>query len=188
MGVYSLDKLVPRIAEDAYVAETACVVGAVALRGLTSVWPGAVIRGDNELISVGSRSNIQDGAVLHTDQGFPLDIGEEVTVGHGAVLHGCSVGTRSLIGVRAVILNGVRIGEESIVGAGAIVTEGKTFPPRTLLIGAPAKPIRTLTSEEVEKLVRNAEEYVQRAAVYRRALVLRQGHDTRLAPDGWRIP
>lgn len=168
MAVYALEDMNPLRGEETYVAAQAVVVGRVTLETGSSVWPGAVLRGDNEPIVVGLRSNVQDGAIVHTDPDNPVTIGADVSIGHGAVLHGCSVGDRCLIGIRAIILNGSVIAEESIVGAGALVTERKMFPPRSLILGSPAKVVRSLTDDEVAAIKRNAQEYVDRAATYSR--------------------
>jgi len=170
MTIYQLGDLIPQIAESAYVAEEATLIGQVVLEPDVSVWPGAVIRADNEPVHIGRGSNIQEGAVLHVDPGCPLTIDEEVTVGHQAMLHGCRIGRGSLIGIQAVLLNNAEIGENSLVGAGAIVTEGKKFPPRSLVLGAPAKWVRELTEEEVIRLISNSENYVKRQHYYQEAL------------------
>jgi carbonic anhydrase/acetyltransferase-like protein (isoleucine patch superfamily) len=150
-----------------YIAPTGIVVGSVVLEAESSVWFGAVVRGDNEPITIGARSNIQDGAVLHTDPGFPLVIGAGVTVGHQAMLHGCSIGEGSLVGIQAIVMNGVVIGRECIVGAGALVPEGRTIPDRSLVIGSPGKVVRSLTDEEVARLREAADVYVSKARWYR---------------------
>jgi carbonic anhydrase/acetyltransferase-like protein (isoleucine patch superfamily) len=137
------------------------VIGDVALEEDSSVWFGAILRGDNERIAIGARSNVQDGAVLHTDLGFPLEVAEDCTIGHKAILHGCAIGAGSLIGMGAVVLNGARIGRGCLVGAGALVTEGKEFPDRTLIVGAPARAKRELDEETVAGLVRAAAGYVE---------------------------
>jgi carbonic anhydrase/acetyltransferase-like protein (isoleucine patch superfamily) len=168
MTIFSLGEDTPRIADSAYVAEGATVIGKVVLASDASVWPQAVLRGDNgETIEVGKRSNIQDGAVLHTDPGFRLRIGEDVSVGHQAMLHGCSIGDGTLIGVQAVVLNGASIGRNCLVGAGAVVTERKVFPDNSLIVGVPAKVLRELTEREIAGLQRNAGEYVERGRRYR---------------------
>jgi carbonic anhydrase/acetyltransferase-like protein (isoleucine patch superfamily) len=153
-----------------WIAETAVVVGRVRLRSEASVWWGAVLRGDNEWIDVGERSQIQDNATLHTDPGFPLTIGRGCVIGHNVVLHGCTVGDGSLIGMGAILLNGARIGTNSIVGAGAVVTEGKTFPDNSLVVGAPARVIRTLDEKAVEMIANGASVYVRRWKHYAGAL------------------
>jgi len=167
MTMFTLGNDTPELGEGAYVADGATVIGKVHLGKGASVWPAAVVRGDNgEMISVGDGSNVQDGAVLHTDPGFTLTLGHDVSVGHQAMLHGCSVGDGSLIGIHAVVLNGATIGKNSLVAAGAVVTEKKSFPDNSLIVGAPAKVLRELTPSEVAGLRRNAEEYVQRSRRY----------------------
>ncbi|ALD90216.1 Carbonic anhydrase/acetyltransferase, isoleucine patch superfamily [Cupriavidus gilardii CR3] len=170
MSLYQLGDTAPSIDADAYVAAEATVIGNVTLKARASVWPGAVIRGDNEPIVVGEATNVQEGAVLHTDRGCPLTIGDRVTIGHQAMLHGCTIGEGALIGIQAVVLNRAVIGKECLVGAGAIVTEGKVFPDRTLILGAPAKAVRELSDEEVAGLYRNTDTYAARQAVYRKEL------------------
>jgi len=153
-----------------FVAESADVVGSVRLGPESSVWFGAVIRADNDDIILGARSNVQDGATLHTDPGFALTVGTDVTIGHRAMLHGCTVGDGSLIGIGSVILNGASIGRHCLVGASALVTEGKTFPDRSLIVGAPAKVVRSLSDDEVAQLEKSAAIYVRNAARYRASL------------------
>lgn len=172
MGIYSLDDETPVIAEDAWVSRESTIIGAVRLDSSVSVWPGATIRADNDRIVVGERSNIQEGAVLHTDAGFVLEVGSDVSVGHQAMLHGCKVGQGSLIGIQAVILNGASIGESCLIGAGALVTAGTVIPDRSLALGSPAKVVRQLSDEEVQKLAKTAAGYVNRAARYRNGLHL----------------
>ena len=171
MTRYRLGDKTPDIHESAYVAREATVIGDVRLAANTSVWAGAVLRGDNEPITLGEGCNVQEGTVMHTDPGCPLTLGERVTVGHQAMLHGCTVGDGSLIGIQAVVLNRAVIGKECLVGAGAVVTEGKTFPDRSLILGAPAKVVRTLTDEDIAGLRRNAQTYVDRAAQFKTDLV-----------------
>lgn len=166
MVQYRFKDKAPQVPASAYVAAEATLIGDVRLGEGASLWPGAVARGDNEPIRIGAGSNVQEGAVLHADPGFPLTLGAQVTVGHQAMLHGCSVGEGALIGIQAVVLNGAVIGAHSLVGAGAIVTERKEFPPRSLILGAPAKAIRTLTDEEVAGLLQSAASYVQRASQF----------------------
>lgn len=161
MPLMALDGRRPVIPDEAWVAPGAQLIGDVTLAEAASVWFNAVLRGDNEPIRVGARSNVQDGAVLHTDMGFPLTIGADCTIGHGAILHGCTVEDGSLIGMGAVVLNGAVIGAGSLVGAGALVTEGKRFPPRALLVGSPARAIRTLDDEAVGRLLESAAGYVR---------------------------
>ena len=162
MPLYQLGDSAPRTAGDGrfWIAPGAHLVGDVRMGEDVSVWFGAVIRADNEPIRIGARSNIQDLSVLHSDPGSPLTIGEGVTVGHKATLHGCTIGDNSLIGIGAIVLNGARIGANSLVGAGALVTEGKVFPDGVLIVGAPARAVRELTAEQIEGLKRSAEHYV----------------------------
>ena len=170
MALYELDGVAPQVADTAWVADSAQVMGAVTLARDSSVWFGAVIRGDTETITLGAGSNIQDASVLHADHGFPLVIGERVTVGHQVMLHGCTIGDESLIGIGAVVLNGARIGKHCLVGAGALVTEGKSFPDGSMIIGSPAKAVRQLTPEQIEGLKRSAQHYVENAERYRNGL------------------
>ena len=151
-----------------WVAPNAAVIGRVTLGEDTSVWFNAVIRGDNEPIRIGARCNVQEGAVLHVDPGFPMMIGEDCTIGHGVVLHGCSIGDGCLIGMGSTIMNGAKIGAGSVVGANALITEGKEFPPKSLIVGAPAKAIRALDPDTT--FVREAGTYVRRAERYRKGL------------------
>ncbi|MCX7271688.1 MAG: gamma carbonic anhydrase family protein [Burkholderiales bacterium] len=171
MAIYQLDQSIPEIDPDAWVADNATVVGRVRLAARSSVWFGATLRGDNDLISIGAGSNVQDGAVLHTDPGHPLTVGESVTIGHQAMLHGCTIGERSLVGLHAVVLNGARIGRECLIGAGSLVPEGKVFPDRCLLVGTPAKVVRELSDEEVAAFQRGVQSYVERARLFRSKLV-----------------
>ena len=166
MAIYRLGDDLPRLAPGAWVAESAQVIGRVALGADASVWFGAVLRGDNEWITLGARSNAQDGSVLHTDMGSPLTLGDDVTVGHQAMLHGCTVGDGSLVGIQAVLLNGARIGKGCLVGAGALVTEGKEFPDGSLIVGSPARLLRPLTDEERARMARGAAHYVENARRY----------------------
>jgi carbonic anhydrase/acetyltransferase-like protein (isoleucine patch superfamily) len=164
MPIFELAGVAPEFPADGqfWIAETAVVIGRVRLRSEVSVWWGAVLRGDNEWIEIGERSQIQDNATIHTDPGFPLTIGRGCVIGHNVVLHGCTVGDNSLIGMGAIMLNGARIGANSIVGAGAVVTEGKTFPDRTLIVGAPARAIRALDETAEQMIATGAEIYVRR--------------------------
>lgn len=161
MGLYKIGTSAPTMHERAWIANSAEVIGEVRIADGVSVWSTAVIRGDNEPIEIGSRSNVQEGAILHSDPGFPLTIGEDVTVGHRAVLHGCSIGNGSLIGIGAIVLNGARIGQGCLVGAGALVTEGKDFPDFSLIVGSPARLAKQLTSEQVKSLKESALHYVE---------------------------
>jgi carbonic anhydrase/acetyltransferase-like protein (isoleucine patch superfamily) len=153
-----------------YIAPSATVIGSVVLESEVSVWFNAVLRGDNDLIRVGARSNIQDGAVLHTDPGIELSVGRECTIGHMVMLHGCAIGDGSLIGIKSVILNRARVGRNCLVGANSLITEGKEIPDRSLVVGSPAKVVRALTDEEVAFLLWNAEHYVEKLRRYNRAL------------------
>ncbi len=171
MAVYRLGDAHPQVAASAWVADSAQVIGDVALAEGASVWFGAVLRGDNTRLQIGARTNIQDGAVLHSDAGQPLTLGDDVTIGHQAMLHGCTVGDGSLIGIQAIVLNGARIGRSCLVGAGAVVTEGKQFEDGWLILGAPAKAVRPLTPEQLEGLARSAAGYVAKAQRFRTELV-----------------
>jgi carbonic anhydrase/acetyltransferase-like protein (isoleucine patch superfamily) len=168
MPLYSLADRSPTLPPDGryWVAPNASLIGDVRLSWDAGVWFGAVLRGDNEPIIVGARSNIQEQCVLHTDMGYPLEIGEDCTVGHSAVLHGCTVGAGSLIGMGAVVLNGARIGRGCLVGARALVTEGKSFPDHTLIVGSPAKAIRTLDAGAIAGLLDSARHYVEKSRKY----------------------
>ena len=157
--IYALNGQAPEIDPTAWIAPNAQIIGKVRIKAGASVWFGAVIRGDNEWIEVGADSNVQENAVLHTDIGYPLTIGQGCTIGHQALLHGCTIGDFSLVGMTAAVMNGAVISENSLVGAGALVTEGKTFPPRSLLMGAPAKLVRELDDLAVEKLKTSARNY-----------------------------
>jgi carbonic anhydrase/acetyltransferase-like protein (isoleucine patch superfamily) len=171
VAIYRLGDTAPTIHESAFIAETATVVGKVSVGENASIWFGATLRGDNEPISVGAGSNIQEGAVLHTDPGFPLTIEAHVTVGHQAMLHGCTVKEGSLIGIQAVVLNGAVIGRNCMVGAGAVVTGGKVFPDNSLILGAPAKVVRELTSADIAGLRQAAATYVERRQYFKAQLV-----------------
>lgn len=163
MAIYSLDGEVPDLPETGayFVAETAHVIGRVRLAKDVGIWFGAVLRGDNEWITVGEGSNIQEHSVLHTDMGFPIFIGKGCTIGHSATIHGCSIGDNSLIGMGATVLNGAKIGRNSIVGAGALVTERKEFPDNSLIVGTPARAARTLDAEAEASLRAGALHYVE---------------------------
>ena len=170
MAIYQLDDMQPTLHESVWIADSAQVIGQVTLGESSSVWFGAVVRGDTAAIHVGRGSNIQDGSVLHADEGLPLVIGENVTVGHQVMLHGCTIGDGSLIGIQAVVLNGAKIGKNCLVGAGALVTEGKEFPDYSLIIGAPAKAVRTLSEEDIARLEGSAASYVARAQLFKMQL------------------
>ena len=170
MTIYALGDRRPICAPDAWVADNATVIGSVVLAAAASVWFGVVIRGDNDLITIGPRTNVQDNAVLHTDPGIPLTLGSGVTVGHQAMLHGCSVGDGSLIGIGAIVMNRAVVGSNCIVAAGALVPEGKTYPDRSLILGSPARVARSLSDEEVAALQGFAAGYVERSKTYREQL------------------
>lgn len=157
-------------ADDCFIADNATVIGKVVMEQGSSVWFNVVVRGDNDLIQIGARSNIQDGSVLHTDPGFPLKIGEGVTVGHKAMLHGCTIGNNSLIGINAVILNGAEIGENCLIGANSLIPEGKKIPDGSMVMGSPGRVIRNLEPMEIERLKLSAEVYVQNSKRYRQEL------------------
>lgn len=164
-------ELIPTVHETAFVAESADVIGDVRLAENTSVWSHVTLRGDNEPITIGARSNVQESSVLHTDIGFPLTIGQDVTVGHQAMLHGCTVGDGALIGIQAVVLNGAVIGKNCLVGAGALVTEGKQFEDGMLILGSPAKAVRPLSEGELLRMHAGTALYVDRSARYKKELV-----------------
>lgn len=170
MAVYKLGEHTPKIHDTAWVAESAEVIGRVEMAEGSSVWFGAIVRGDVEDIRIGRNSNIQDNSVLHADSGTPLSIGENVTVGHHVMLHGCTVGDGALIGIRAVILNGAKIGRNCIVGAGSVVTENKSFPDGTLILGAPAKVVRELDPTQIAMMQHGAAHYVGNAQRFRKEL------------------
>ena len=172
MAIYALDGHAPDLPDDGryYIADTAVLIGRVRLKTDASVWFGSVLRGDNEWIDLGARSQVQDNATLHTDPGFPLSIGSNCVIGHNVVMHGCAVGDNSLIGMGAILMNGVTIGKNSLVGAGAVVTEGKTFPERALIVGAPARAIRSLDDKALEMIRDGAGIYVRRWQQYAKGL------------------
>lgn len=170
MTIYQLGFDTPQIDATAFVADSAAVIGKVTLEANASIWFNVTLRGDNERITIGENSNVQESSVLHTDMGFPLTVGKNVTIGHQAMLHGCTIGDGALIGIQAVILNGARIGKGCLVGAGALVTEGKEFPDNTLIIGSPAKAVRALTAEDMTRLQGNAANYVQRGQLFKTQL------------------
>ena len=170
MALYELDGMAPQVAASAWVADNAQVIGNVVLAEDSSVWFGVTLRGDTETITVGRGSNIQDGSVLHADVGFPMTVGENVTVGHQVMLHGCTIGDGSLIGIGAVVLNGAKIGKHCLVGAGSLVTEGKEFPDGSMILGTPARAVKALTPEQIEGLRMSAKHYTDNAARYRKTL------------------
>lgn len=167
MPVYRLEGATPHIDSGAMVLDEATLIGRINLANDVSVWPGAVLRGDNEPITVGEGSNLQDGCVVHTDPGHPVIIGRQVTVGHLAMLHGCTIGDGTLVGMNATLLNGAEISENCIIGAGALITSGKSFPPRSLIVGAPARVVRELTDDEVQSSLDNSHVYVKKIESYK---------------------
>ena len=168
--IYELDGIRPQIDPTAWVAPTAVLIGNVIVEAGANIWFGAVLRGDNELIHIGENSNVQDGTVMHTDMGFPLTIGKGVTIGHNAMLHGCSVGDYSLIGINAVVLNGAKIGKYCIIGANSLIGEGKEIPDGSLVMGSPGKVVRELTEPQKKMLEASAAHYVHNAQRYARDL------------------
>jgi len=161
--LYSLGEYRVRADGDYYVADSATVLGNVLLKSGSSVWFNAVLRGDNELITIGEGSNVQDGSILHTDPGFPLTLGKHVTIGHKVMLHGCTIGDNSLIGINAVVLNGAQIGKNCLIGANALITEGKHIPDNSMVLGSPGKVVKTLTDEQISFLLSAAQGYVSNA-------------------------
>ena len=172
MPIYEIDGQAPEFpgAGQYYVADTAVLIGRVRLKAEASVWFGAVLRGDNERIELGERSQIQDNSTLHTDPGFPMVIGSNCVIGHNVILHGCTIGDNSLIGMGAIMMNGVKIGKNSLVGAGSVVPEGKSFPDNSLIVGAPAKAIRTLDERLIDMIRGGADIYVRRWQQYAKGL------------------
>ena len=170
MSIFKLGEKTPLIDATAWVAPNATVIGDIRLAANASIWWNATLRGDNDPISIGENTNIQDGSVLHTDEGIPMNIGTNVTVGHLVMLHGCTVGGGSLIGIGSVVLNRAVIGKHCIVGANTLIPEGKVYPDRSLIVGSPGKVVRELTDEEVAKLQRSAAHYVKNAERYRTTL------------------
>jgi len=172
MTIYALDGQAPEFPQAGtyWVADTAVLIGKVRLKHEASVWFGAVVRGDNEWIELGERSQIQDNATLHTDPGFPMTIGSNCVIGHNVIMHGCSVDDNSLIGMGAILLNGVKIGKNSLVGAGALVTEGKVFPDNSLIVGAPARAIRSVDDRIMQMIREGADIYVRRWKRYAKGL------------------
>ena len=170
--IYELDGMRPDLPGEGeyWIAPTATLIGKVRLKPEASIWFGAVLRGDNEWIELGDRSQIQDNATLHTDPGFPLTIGPDCVIGHNVILHGCTIGANSLVGMGAILLNGARIGDNCLVGAGALITEGKSFPDRSLIVGAPARAVRTLDDATIAGIAAAADVYVRRFKQYAKAL------------------
>jgi carbonic anhydrase/acetyltransferase-like protein (isoleucine patch superfamily) len=170
--IYELDGQKPELPEEGryWIAPNASVIGKVRLKTDTSVWFGAVMRGDNEWIELGERSQIQDNATLHVDPGYPMTIGPNCVIGHNVILHGCTIGANTLIGMGAILLNGSKIGDNCLVGAGALITEGKTFPERSLIVGSPARAVRTLDDEAIKMIAGGAEIYVRRFKQFAKTL------------------
>jgi carbonic anhydrase/acetyltransferase-like protein (isoleucine patch superfamily) len=179
MTLYSLAEAGPYLAEGSgyWIAPTADVIGRVKLAPDASIWFGAVIRGDNELISIGERSNIQDGSVLHTDPGFPLTIGADVTIGHMVMLHGCTIADHSMISIGSIILNGARIGTNCIIGANTLIAEGKEIPDNSLVFGSPGRIVRAVKPEEIRYVSLSAQQYVERWQRYKNELSINQAGD-----------
>lgn len=164
---YEIDGKRPEVEQTAFVAPTASLIGQVRVDAEASVWFGAVLRGDGDAIHLGERSNLQDNAVVHADPGFPATIGTDVSIGHGAIVHGCTIGDRVLVGMGATVLNGAVVGEDTLIGAGTLISQGAQIPPRSLVVGVPGKVRRELTEQEAQAVAANAAQYVQRAAGYR---------------------
>jgi len=172
MPIYQIDGQAPDLPADGryWIADTAVVIGRVRLGADASVWYGSVLRGDNEWLDIGARSNVQENCTMHTDIGFPLVVGADCTIGHNVVLHGCTVAENTLIGMGAILLNGARIGRNSIVGAGALVTEGKEFPDNSLIVGAPARAVREVNEKILQLIAESADFYVNNWQRYRKGL------------------
>ncbi|MBK7847298.1 MAG: gamma carbonic anhydrase family protein [Zoogloea sp.] len=171
MPIYRLGERAPEMQEGVWIADNATVIGDVRLGKNVNVWFGAILRGDNDPITIGENTNVQDGSVLHTDGGVPLDIGANVTIGHKAMLHGCTVGEGSLIGINAVVLNRAVIGKNCLIGANSLIPEGKVIPERSLVCGSPGRIIRELTDHEISRLKASADGYVENALRYQEDLV-----------------
>lgn len=172
MSIYQLGEHAPEIDASSFVADTASVIGKVSLHANTTVWFGVSLRGDNERITIGENSNVQEGTVMHTDMGYPLNIGKNVTIGHQAMLHGCTIGEGSLIGMGATVLNGAKIGKGCLIGAGALITEGKEIPDGSLVMGAPGKVVRALDLSAQARLIASAEGYQANARRFAKGLKL----------------
>jgi carbonic anhydrase/acetyltransferase-like protein (isoleucine patch superfamily) len=170
MAIYQLGEHAPDIDASAYVADSANLIGKVTIEAQATIWDGVTIRGDNERITIGENSNVQEGTVMHTDMGYPLTLGKNVSIGHQAMLHGCTVGDGALIGIQAVVMNGAKIGKGCLVGAGALVTEGKEFPDNSLILGSPAKVVRPLSEEDLLRLQDIAAGYVERGQRFKAEL------------------
>ncbi|MGV6873597.1 gamma carbonic anhydrase family protein [Pseudochelatococcus sp. B33] len=172
MTIFQLDELRPQFAEDAscWIAPTAVLIGRVVLRKQSSIWFGSILRADDDTIEIGERSNVQDGCVLHVDPGLPIVVGADVTIGHSAIIHGCTIGSNTLIGMGATILNGARIGANCLIGANSLITEGKEIPDNSVVMGSPGRVVREVDDATIESLRRSADVYVRRAVQYRRGL------------------
>lgn len=170
MPIYQLGEHQPQIADSAYITDSANLIGKVIIGEQASVWFGTTLRGDNELINISAGSNVQENCVLHTDPGCPLHVGKNVTIGHQVMLHGCTIGDGSLIGIQAIVLNRAVIGKNCLVGAGSLVTEGRVFPDNSLILGSPAKLVRTLSDDEINQLQQAAAIYIQRGQEFKTEL------------------
>ena len=170
MPIYRLGDKLPQIDPTAWIAPNATIIGDVRLAAHVSIWWGAVLRGDNDPITIGEGSNIQDGSVLHTDLGIPLTLGRDITVGHMVMLHGCTVGDGTLVGIKSVVLNGAVIGKNCLIGANTLIPEGKVIPDRSVVMGSPGKVVRELTDEQLARFARNAPHYVDNARRYQELL------------------
>ena len=168
--LYTFDERTPERQGDTFVAPTAVVIGAVTLKHEASVWWGAVLRGDYDAITVGERSNVQDNAVVHMDEGFPVTLGNCVTIGHKAVLHGCTIGNNALVGINSVVMNEAVIGDDCLIGSNTLITEGKVIPPRSLVLGSPGKVVRELSDDEVAEITGFADRYVRNFRRYQTLL------------------
>ena len=168
--IYSLEGRTPQMHGETFIAPTAVVIGDVRIAHESSVWWGAVLRGDYDAITIGKRSNVQDNAIVHMDAGFPVALGDGVTIGHKAVLHGCTIGNNSLVGINAVVMNDVVIGDDCLIGANALLTEGKVVPPRSLVLGSPGKVVRQLNDDEVAEITDFADRYVRNFRRYQAQL------------------
>ncbi len=170
MPVYRLGEKVPQLDPSVWIAPNATVIGDVRLAAHVSIWWNAVLRGDNDPITIGANSNIQDGSILHTDEGIPMNLGRDITVGHLVMLHGCTVGDGTLVGIKSVILNGAVIGKNCLIGANTLISEGKVIPDRSLVMGSPGKVVRELTDEQLARIAHGTAHYVDNAARYRQFL------------------
>ena len=170
MAIFALGEHTPQVSDSAWISDSAQIIGRVEIADEASIWPGAVLRGDLAKISVGTGSNLQDNVIVHTDNDFPCKVADHVTVGHGAILHGCTIESGALIGMGAIVLNGAVIGKHALVGAGALVSEGKTIPERALVVGTPARFVRFLTDQEVEELEQSAKHYAEQKEIFRTEL------------------